>query len=411
MKTVKVGVIGSQFAADFHLRNLSRLRGSKVEVLAVASRNKANAALFANKYQIPEYYDDYRRILERKDIDLVDLCVPTDLHESFSIEAAEAKKHIICEKPLTGYFGKDREEEHVGFTVKKQLMLDEARAGCDRVACAVKSGKVKFMYAENWVYAPPLLKLKNLIKATGGTILDIRAEGSHSGSHAPHARKWKTSGGGSIMRLGAHPVGAVLHLKHYEGILKCGAPIRPKSVTAEVGYHTKISSFTQEKKKYIVSNWEDVEDWGVMVINFTDESKATVFSSDAVLGGVKNTMSVYLSNAVVHVNINPHNVLEVYAPEAHIFGDEYIAEKLETKAGWNFPSPDEDWMRGFPQELEDFLDAILWDREPISGIDLAREVIEVIYAAYVSAEEGRRINLNELVKSRHSRVGGNPGSV
>jgi predicted dehydrogenase len=136
-----------------------------------------------------------------------------------------------------------------------------------------------------------------------------------------------------------------------------------------------------------------VEDWGVMVIHFEDNSTATVFSSDGVLGGVRNTLIVYLSNAVVNVHMNPHNVLEVYAPEPHIFGNEYIAERLETKAGWNFPSPDEDWVRGYPQELEDFIDAVLLDREPISGMDLARDVVEVIYAAYASAEKGTRIEL------------------
>ncbi len=390
MRTVKIGVIGSKFAADFHLRNLWRLREAKVEVVAVASRNRENAAQFAKKYDIPEYYDDYQRILDRKDIDVVDLCLPTDLHESVAIAAAEAGKHVICEKPLTGYFGKEREEEQVGFSVAKRLMLKEALAGCDRVAAAVKKNNVKFMYGENWVYAPPLVKLKSLIKTAGGTILDIRAETSHSGSHAEHARRWKTSGGGSLMRLGAHPVGAVLHLKAYEGLIKQGAPIRPKSVTAEVGFHTKIDAFRKEKKKYVVSNWEDVEDWGVMVINFTDNSQATVFSSDQLLGGVKNSIEVYLSNAAVKVNINPHNVLEVYAPDNQIFADEYLAEKLETKAGWSSPSPDEDWMRGFPQEMEDFVDAVLADREPVSGIDLAREVVEVIYGAYVAAEEGRR---------------------
>lgn len=274
-------------------------------------------------------------------------------------------------------------------------MLKEALKGCERVIKAVGKNKVKFMYAENWIYAPPITKLKNLIKASGGTILDIRAEQSHSGSSATYSRRWKTSGGGSLMRLGAHPVGGVLHLKHFEGMLKYGKPIRAKSITAEVGQHTKIASFVEEKKKYVVSEWEDVEDWGVMVINFEDGSKATVFSSDGVLGGVKNMLNVYLSNAVINVNINPHNALEVYAPEPQIFGEEYIAEKLETKAGWNFPSPDEDWGRGYPQELEDFVEALLLNREPISGIDLAREVVEAIYAAYASAEEGKRILLKK----------------
>ena len=249
------------------------------------------------------------------------------------------------------------------------------------------------MYAENWVYAPALTKLKSLIKASEGTIFEIRAEQGHSGSQAKYSRRWKTSGGGALMRLGSHPVGTVLHLKYYEGMLKYGRPVRPKSVMAEVGQHTKIASFTKEKKKYVVSDWEDVEDWGVMVINFEDNSNATVFASDTVLGGVRNVLNIYLSNAVVYVNINPHDVLEVYAPEPHIFEEEYIAEKLETKAGWNFPSPDDDWMKGFPQELEDFIDALLFDRNPVSGIDLARDVVEAIYAAYASAEEGKRIPL------------------
>jgi predicted dehydrogenase len=392
MERVRIGVVGTGLSGRLHLNNYSKLRGSKVDVVAVCSKD-ADLASVAKAYGIPDYYDDYRRILERKDIDVVDLCVSTDLHEAFCIETARVRKHIICEKPLTGYFGKDQEAEHVGFKVSKELMLKEALRSCDRVAKAVEENHVKFMYAENWVYAPPFAKLKSLIKASGGTVLDIRAEESHSGSAAAYSRKWKTSGGGALMRLGAHPVGGVLHLKHFEGMLKYGKPIRPKSVTAEVKQHTKIESFLKEKKKYIVSTWEDVEDWGVMVIHFEDNSTATVFSSDGVLGGVRNLLTAYLSNAVVNVNMNPNNVLQVYAPEPHIFGDEYIAEKLETKAGWNFPSPDEDWVRGYPQELEDFVDAVRLDREPISGIDLARDVVEAIYAGYASAEEGKRILL------------------
>jgi len=392
MERARIGVVGTGLSGRFHLNNYSKLRGFKVDIVAVCSKD-ADLASVAKAYGIPDYYDDYRRILERKDIDVVDLCVSTDLHEAFCIETARARKHIICEKPLTGYFGKDQEAEHVGFNVSKELMLKEALRSCDRVAKAVKENNVKFMYAENWVYAPPFAKLKSLIKASGGTVMDIRAEESHSGSAAAYSRKWKTSGGGALMRLGAHPVGGVLHLKHFEGMLKYGKPIRPKSVTAEVKQHTKIESFMKEKKKYIVSAWEDVEDWGVIVINFEDNSTATVFSSDGVLGGVRNLLTAYLSNAVVNVNMNPNNVLQVYAPEPHIFGDEYIAEKLETKAGWNFPSPDEDWVRGYPQELEDFVDAVRLNREPISGIDLARDVVEAIYAGYASAEEGKRILL------------------
>jgi predicted dehydrogenase len=138
---------------------------------------------------------------------------------------------------------------------------------------------------------------------------------------------------------------------------------------------------------------EDVEDWAVAIITFEDGTKATVHSNDTTLGGVRNVVTAYLTNAVLQANINPNNALTVYAPEAAVWGDEYLTEKVETKAGWQFPSPDEDWMRGYPQELEDFVDAVREGREPLAGAALAREVVEVIYAAYVSAATGRRVEL------------------
>jgi predicted dehydrogenase len=142
-----------------------------------------------------------------------------------------------------------------------------------------------------------------------------------------------------------------------------------------------------------VDEWEDVEDWSVAVITFEDGTKATVHATDVSLGGVKNLVTAYLTTAVVQVNINPNSAVVAYAPDGAVFKDEYLTEKVETKAGWQFPSPDEDWMRGYPQELEDFVDAIRERREPVSGGDLAREVVEVIYAGYLSAERGCRVDL------------------
>ena len=74
-------------------------------------------------------------------------------------------------------------------------------------------------------------------------------------------------------------------------------------------------------------------------------------------------------------------------------GTEYLHEKIETRTGWITAAPDEDWVRGYPQEMQDFMEAIANGREPVSGLRLASDVIEVIYAAYQSAEEGRRISL------------------
>jgi predicted dehydrogenase len=392
MDKVRLGMVGARFAAHLHLNNYEKMRGPKLEIVGIASQNEKSASQTAREFKIPSVYADYRRMLERKDVDAVDLCVPTHLHEEMILLAADAGKHVICEKPLTGYFGGGTDEE-VGLRVPREVMLKGALEGCERIRRAVEKNRIRFCYAEDWVYAPPVTKVKRIIQASAGTILDIRAEESHSGSHAEYSRKWKTSGGGALLRLGCHPIGAALHLKYYEGQLRNGKSIRPRSVMGEVGHHTRIPSFQKESRKWIVTSWEDVEDWSVLVITFEDGSKATVFASDGVLGGTRNTMQIYLSNAVAYANINPNNAVEVYAPDPGIFGEEYISEKLETKAGWNFASPDEDWMRGYPQELEDFIDCLLTGREPISGLDLAEDTLKVVYSGYLSAEKGLRVGI------------------
>jgi predicted dehydrogenase len=248
-------------------------------------------------------------------------------------------------------------------------------------------------YAENFVYAPPVAKLRRLMDAAGGTLLDLRAEESHSGSHAAYARRWLTAGGGALLRMGSHPIGAVIHLKHHEGQRRQGRPIRVRSVIAEVGQLTALPAMREAPRRWISAAPEDVEDWSAAVLTFEDGTKATVFSTDVSLGGVKNLVTAHLTNGVLQANINPSTTLQVYAPDAAAWGEEYLTEKVETRAGWQFPSPDEDWTRGYPQEMADFVGAVREGREPLSGSLLAREVVEVIYAAYVSAEEGRRIDL------------------
>ena len=395
MEKVRLGIIGARFVAHLHLSNYKNLRGKTMEVVAVAARTEESARNFAKTFDIPKAYTGYRELVEDPGVDVVDICLPTDLHKEAVIAAAEAGKHVICEKPLTGYFGKDLDEERVGDAVPRETMLGEAVKNCRDVRTAVEANKIRFCYAEDWVYAPALTKLKRLVEVSGGVVMDIRAEESHSGSHAAYSRRWKTSGGGSLARLGSHPIGAVLHLKHFEGQIRNGKPIRARSVTAEVGRHTQIPSHQKLSKKWLVSDWQDVEDWSCLIIEFEDTTKAVILASDGVLGGTRNTMQVYLSNAVVFANMNPSRALEVYAPDATVFGDEYLVEKLETKAGWNFPSPEEDWDRGFPQELDDFIGAIRGGREPLSGLDLAEEVVEVIYSGYLSAEKGQRVKLRE----------------
>lgn len=384
MTPLRIGIVGARFAAELHAVNYHPLLGAKVELAAVCARTRADAEAFARRHAIARVFADYRALAASPDVDVVDICSTTDTHHEIAIAAARAGKHVIVEKPLTGAFCEAAEP--------REAMLAAALRNADAVLEAVAKAGVTLCYAEDFVYAPPVAKLRRLLDASGGAILDLRAEESHSGSHAAYARRWKTSGGGSLLRMGSHPVGVVLHLKHYEGIHRGGKPIRARSVTAEVAQLTKLPALAG-RRLFMSTRAEDVEDWAVAVITFEDGTRATVHANDITLGGVRNVVTAYLTNAVVQANINPNTALTVYAPDAAVWGDEYLTEKVETKGGWQFPSPEEDWMRGYPQELEDFVDSIREHREPLAGALLAREVVEVIYAGYLSAATGRRVEL------------------
>ncbi|HEY8542876.1 MAG TPA: gfo/Idh/MocA family oxidoreductase, partial [Pseudothermotoga sp.] len=178
-----------------------------------------------------------------------------------------------------------------------------------------------------------------------------------------------------------------------EGLTRYGKPLKPVAVTAQIASLTKMEVL-KDRPCFVATGWEDVEDWSVAIIDFEDGSKATVFSTDLSLGGVKNKMEIYMSNGVVVANMTPNDSMIAFAPVDGTWKDEYICEKLETKAGYSFPSADEFWTRGYPQEMKDFTLAVLEDRDPVSGFELAKQTVQVIYAAYVSAELQKKVEID-----------------
>jgi predicted dehydrogenase len=331
-------------------------------------------------------------MLERPDVDVVDLCVPNKLHGPFTIAAAEAGKHVICEKPLTGYFGGPEAEEPVGRT-SKRLMRAEAVRLAEAMVDAADRSSVRIMYGENWLYSPPIRRALDLVLSSGGTILEMRAQECHSGSHASYAKEWQQAGGGALLRLGVHPLSAALYFKHQEGLARDGKPIQAKSVLADTADFGRVASLQDADRSRFAEGWKDVETWASVIVSFEDGTRATVFSSDYVLGGMEDTLELYLSNCRVNCDLMHNTTLQAYAPDPAVLGDEYLAEKLETNSGWSYPAVDEEWMLGYPQELQDFVEAISEDRDPVSDGHFGLEVCKVIYASYQSAEEGRRVEI------------------
>jgi len=394
MRKIRIGILGSGFSAHFHLASYRKIRNESFQVTAISARNTATRSALAAEYGIRHQFDDIGAMLASAEIDAIDICVPNTLHIPMVLEAASYGKHVICEKPLGGFFGPtDAPGDWSAENYPREIMLEAVAAQVTTAREAIKRAGITFCYAENWVYAPPIAKLNRLIAASGSTILRIEGEESHSGSHAPYSRRWQTAGGGSLLRLCVHPIGAALFLKQEEGRRRDGRPIRPKSVTAQVARLTDIESFKAESRKHIVTGWQDVEDFTTATLSFEDGSVAQLTSTDTRLGGIRNYLSAHGSTATVTANINPNTACQAYTPDEAYFASEYIVEKAETKAGWSFPAPDEDLITGYPEELRDFVSAIAQGHQPQSDLVLAGDVLLTVYASYLSAASGRTVDL------------------
>ncbi|MGW8315780.1 MAG: Gfo/Idh/MocA family protein [Bacteroidales bacterium] len=397
MRTLGIGMVGARYGARMHYANFQKLPKGWVELRGVCSRTAESAEAFARDTGAAFATTDLDALLDRKDIDVIDICTPPATHHEIAIRAADAGKHIMMEKPLTGYFGEPGDPEPIGHHVPRAHMRKGALRNADAVREAVRRNGIRFCYAENWIYAPPIVKMRKLIAASKGSILELRAEENHSGSNSIFSREWKSTGGGALLRMGSHSVGACLSLKQWEGAYRLGRGIRPVSVMADIAdlIHTEASERARQANahQWISSDPVDVEDWANLSIRFEDGSRSTILVSDVGLGGLNTRVTAFMTDGVIKANMTANDTIESYAVDPATFENEYFTEKLETRAGWNRPSCDEDWFRGFLQEITDFVQAIQEDREPQSGIELAVDCVNVIYSAYLSAEAGKPVKL------------------
>jgi len=378
---IRVGLVGSRNAARFHYQAYQRVTGHQVEVVGVFSPTEEHCRTFAQERGITAF-DSLEAMLDR--VDLVDNCTPGYAHEPVTIAAFEAGKHVVVEKPLTGFFGPPDQAGFEGRRFSKKEMLEEAAASAGRmIAAARKSGK-KLGYAENWIYAPAVQKEAEIVSATKAQILWALGEQHHSGSPSPAYGSWRLSGGGSVVGKACHPLSAILYLKQVEGLAREGRPLRPRTVSARTHEITRNPGFID--RGYLRTDYEDVEDFGQLHLVFEDGMAADIFASELVMGGVKNRLEVYANNHRAHCNLSPVNAMELYNPDEEQLGEVYLMERLGTKQGWSNPAPDESFMFGYPQEIQDFIEAVALDREPQAGAVLAGDVVGVLYAAYLSAE-------------------------
>lgn len=137
-KKLKVGLIGLGFIGGLHARVLAE--NLQCDLVAVADLNEKLANEIGAKYGC-KVYKDYTKMLAEEDIDAVDICVPEDFHEKVAVDAANAKKDFIIEKPLAKTY-----------------------AGAMEIVNAARANGVRMMTAHVMKFDPRYAQLKDSVK-------------------------------------------------------------------------------------------------------------------------------------------------------------------------------------------------------------------------------------------------------
>lgn len=344
---LKIGIVGAKFAGSFHVECWKTVPGARIA--AVADVDDKARKDFCGKYNIPKGYDDYHKLLEDPEVEVVDICLPNFLHAEVSIAALQAGKHVVCEKPFA------------------TTLLD----GHDVIEARIKSG-CRYFYAEDWIFAPALVRAKAIVSEGGiGELLYLKGKESHFGSHSPFARKKQYCGGGSVIHLAVHPIGFFHHLLG-----------RPASVIGKCSGGGTNNLFHEVFEG---------EDWGIGILGYESGVQVVVEGNYVTRGGMDDTVEIYGSGGVIKADLTFGSPLSVYSND----GYGYAVEKADFTHGWTRPAIDEHHSLGYRDELAHFKACILGEAEQVAGTSAEDgfQVLRIIDAIYRSHTEGCRIDL------------------
>lgn len=340
MDKVRVALIGGGFVSDIHAEAFQE--SPEAQLVAVCNVNKDALESFARKWKIPNTFSDYRKVLDRKDVDMVVLGIPNDLHQEVAVAAADAGKHIVVEKPLAN-------------------TLEAGQA----MVKAAKKRKVKLMYAETLCFSPKYARARKLVQEGAvGKLFMVKQGEKHSGPHSDWFYDIKRSGGGAIMDMGCHGIEWARWMYDKPNV---------KSVVAHCQrvHHERCKG----------------EDNSVIIVEFEGGGIAVIEDSWVKHGGMDDRVEIFGTKGAIYCDLLHGSSMETYSLD----GYGYAMEKAGETKGWTFTVFEESHIYGFPHEMRHFTQCVLNDETPRETGEDGIAVLEIIYAAYESAGTGKKI--------------------
>lgn len=353
MSEVNVALIGYKFMGKAHsnaYRQVSHFFPGKLtpRMKVICGRDRAGAEAAARQFGWEEVETDWRKVIERKDIDVVDISTPGNLHHEMAVAAAKAGKHIICEKPLANTLADAKE------------MLR-----------AVEKAGVKHMIMHNYRKIPAVALAKKLIE--DGKIGDMYHY------HGAYLQDWimdpnfplvwrlekKFAGSGALGDIGAHAV----DLAHY---LNSDIQSVSSLVTTFIKERPLVGAGAGSwgAKGSAGKGRVTVDDDANFLARFKNGSVG-VFESSRFCGGRRNynTFQVYGSKGSLAFNLERMNELEFY-DRTEDAADQGFKTIIVTEGGhpyvgnWWPPGHIIGYEHTFVHAVHDFLTCLEKDRMP-----------------------------------------------
>ncbi|HET7658211.1 MAG TPA: Gfo/Idh/MocA family oxidoreductase [Bacillales bacterium] len=301
MTQIRVGMIGYQFMGRVHThayRDVPYYFGNDIvpALQALCGRNRESLESAADQMGWASTETDWRKLIERDDIDLIDISTPNRTHAEMAIAAAEAGKHVICEKPLA-------------------MTVEEAA----RMAEAVKKSGVVNMICHNYRFAPAVQYAKKII-ADGrlGKIYHIRAQYLQDWIMDPSfPMVWRlrkeVTGSGALGDIGAHIIDLARFLvgefKEVSGMMETFIKERPLG---------KMSGGLNAEVTEGAMGEVDVDDASLFLARFENGAIGT-FEATRFAGGNRNgnRFEINGEKGSIRWDLENMNNLQVYFSDDH----------------------------------------------------------------------------------------------
>ena len=336
---VRAAVIGLGWPGMQHLKGYTV--DPRSEVIAVCDLDEKRTEAVAKEHNIPNTYTNHLEMLENRDIDAVSVCLPNFLHAPISIDALNAGKHVLCEKPPA-------------------RSAIEAKAMAD---AATENGKT-LMYALVQRFGGDSQKLKQLIQdgelgdVYFGKAAYVRRRGIPIGKEGWFVDK-ERAGGGALIDIGVHALDCIWWLMN-----------SPKPVEIMGATYSHFKHLVPDNIKY------DVDDATFAQIHF--ENGATIILETTWALNLPGDNYIRVAGTKAGASLNPFTLYT----EAD---GKQVDKSLEAAS-----------INGFDEEVKHFVACIVEGTEPISSAEQGIMLMQMLDGIYESAKIGRSVHITDV---------------